>query len=87
MLLCFEKLLKFEICLKIIMVLKNFTKIIKTIPKKFNEIHQSLSKFITVRAVATIGAWGVNCPPTNRYCPPTKLLGNYYNDNISMVIQ
>ena len=44
----FEKLLKFEICLKIRMVLKNLTKIIKTLPKKFNEIHQSLSKFITV---------------------------------------
>ena len=28
------------------------------------------------RAVATIGAWGGNCPPTNIYCPPTKLLGN-----------
>ena len=27
---------------------KKFHKIIKTIPKTFNEIHQSLSKFITV---------------------------------------
>ena len=45
---CFEKLLKFEICLKIRMVQKHLTKIIKILPKKFNEIHQSLSKFITV---------------------------------------
>ena len=39
--LCFEKLLKFEICLKIRISLK-ISKIIKTIPKQFNEIYQSL---------------------------------------------
>ena len=37
-----DKLLKFEICLKIKILLQNFTKLIKTIPKKFNEIYQSL---------------------------------------------
>ena len=41
MLLCFAKLLKFEICLKIRILLKKL-KIIKTIPKKFNEIYKSL---------------------------------------------
>ena len=40
--LCFEKLLKFEICLKIKILLKHIQKIIKTIPKEFNEIYQSL---------------------------------------------
>ena len=42
MLLCFEKLLKFEICLKIRILLKKFQKIIKTIPNKVNEIYKSL---------------------------------------------
>ena len=28
------------------------------------------------RAVATIGAWGGQGPPTNRFGPPTKHLGN-----------
>ena len=47
--LCIEKLLKFEICLKIRILLKYFKTIIKTIPKIFNEIYQSLYKLITVK--------------------------------------
>ena len=42
MYLCFEKLLKFEICLKIRILLKYLKKnIIKTVPKIFNEIYQT----------------------------------------------
>ena len=39
--LCFEKLLKFEICLKIKNIIKTYSKIIKTIPK-------NLTKFVKV---------------------------------------
>ena len=42
MYLCFEKLLKFDTCLKIRILLKNFTKVIKTFPKIINEIYQRL---------------------------------------------
>ena len=42
--LCFEKLLKFEMCLKIRILLEYFKKIIKTIPKKFNKILQNFIK-------------------------------------------
>ena len=38
------------------------------------------------RAVATIGAWGGQGPPTNRFGPPHQTFGKLKYDDISMMI-
>ena len=49
----FWKLLKFEICFKI-RILLTISKIIKTVPAKFNKIYQSLWMFITVKVYCIV---------------------------------
>ena len=46
---CYEKLLKFEICLKIRILLEYFKILLKQFRKNLMKFYKSLSKFITVK--------------------------------------